>query len=238
MKTHLILFFAFLFSLSAFAQTSHSLLRSGDLSYDNDDYQTAEEEYRKSLATENSTKGAYNLGNSIYQQKRFDEAIRHYTTAAESAKNNKVKSNAYHNLGNALYAKQDFQESINAYKNALRLDPKDLETKFNLGQAQRQLQIQQQQQQQQQNSDSKEGENDPDDQQQQQEGEQQQDQQPQEQQQPIGNDQKEQDQQPQPKDLSKAEAQQLLEIMDEEERKVQEKVKKKQSKPSKSSKDW
>ena len=238
MKTYLIIFFTLCLGISSFAQSSHTLLRSGDSAYDKDDYQAAELGYRKSLEDKNSTKGAYNLANSIYQQERFDEAIRHYTTAAESAKDNTVKSNAYHNLGNALYAKQDFEESVNAYKNALRVDPKDVETKFNLGQAQRQLQIQQQQQQQQQNSDSKEGEEEPDDQEQQQEGEEQQDQQPQDQPQPVGDDQKEQDQQPQPKDLSKEEAQQLLEIMDEEERKVQEKVKKKQSKPSKSSKDW
>ena len=80
MKTYLITFFILLFSVSIFAQSSHTLLRSGDLSYDNDDYQAAEEEYRKSLEEKNSTKGAYNLANSIYQQKRFDEAIRHYTT--------------------------------------------------------------------------------------------------------------------------------------------------------------
>ena len=222
------------------AQSAHSFLRSGDLEYDNDQYQLAEEEYRKSLLEKNGIKGTYNLGNAIYQQKRFDEAVKHYMNAAEMAKDNTTKANAYHNLGNALYAQQDFQESVNAYKNALRLNPKDVETKFNLGQAQRQLRIQQQQQQQQQqqSSDSEEGENEPDDQQQQQDSGEQQDQNPQQQQQPVGNDQEEQEQQPQPKDLSKEEAQQLLKIMDEEERKVQEKVKKAQSKPSKSSKDW
>ena len=102
MKVYLVLFFTLFLGISTFAQSSHKLLRSGDASYDNDDYQVAEEEYRKSLEEKNSTKGAYNLANSIYQQKRFDEAIRHYTTAAESAKDNTVKSNAYHNLGLSL----------------------------------------------------------------------------------------------------------------------------------------
>ena len=108
---------------------AHSLLRNGDTAYDSDDYQAAEEEYRKSLEENNTTKGAYNLGNSIYQQKRFDEAIRQFTNAAETAKDNTTKSKAYHNLGNALYGKQNFEESVNAYKNALRLDPKDVENK-------------------------------------------------------------------------------------------------------------
>jgi len=140
MKAYILVFITLFFSGALLAQSSHKLLRSGDNAYEDDNFQAAEERYRKALEEKNTTKGAYNLGNSIYQQKRFDEAIRHYSNAAETAKDNTTKSKAYHNLGNSLYAKQDFEESINAYKNALRLDPKDVETKFNLGQAQRQLQ--------------------------------------------------------------------------------------------------
>lgn len=234
MKTYFFIFLCLVVCNTASSQSAHALLRSGDLKYDNEDYLIAEEEYRKSLEENNTLKGTYNLGNAIYQQKRFDEAIRHYSKAADLAKDNNVKARAFHNLGNALYAKQNFQESIDAYKNSLRADPQDLETKFNLSQAQKQLKIQQQQQQQQQDSDSNEGENE---QEQQQEGDKEQQEQQQEQQ-PVGQEQDEQEQQPKPKNLSKEEAQQLLDIMDEEERKVQEKVKKAQAKPSKSSKDW
>ncbi len=220
-------------AVTAFAQSAHSFLRSGDQEYENDNFQLAEEDYRRALEEKESLKGAYNLGNSIYQQKRFDEAIRHFGKAAEMAADNRTKAKAFHNLGNALFGKQEFDKSIDAYKNALRLNPKDVETKFNLGQAQRQLRIQQQQQQQQ-NSDAQEEQQQ--EQQQEQAGNEQQQSQPQEQQ-SVGNEGKDQAQ-PQPKDLSKEEAQKLLEIMDEEERKVQEKLKKAQSKPSKSAKDW
>jgi len=131
------------------AQSAHSYLRSGDDQYTNQDFESAEIDYRKALEKEKSTKGSYNLGNTIYNQQRFDEAIRHYESAASAAKDKETRSKAYHNLGNAYFGQQEFDKSVNAFKNALRQNPKDVETKFNLSKAQEQLRLQQQQQQQQ-----------------------------------------------------------------------------------------
>lgn len=220
----MILLFFGLFLQIAVAQSAHQFLRQGDKSYESEAYTQAEENYRKSLEKKNSVQGNYNLGNTIYKQERYEEAVSRYEAAARVAEDDLAKALAYHNLGNAFYKQQSYEKSIDAYKNSLRLNPKDIETKKNLALAQRQLQIQQQKQQQQE--------------QQNQQQEQQQDQQ----QQPEQNQQQQQDQQnsqpEQPQDLSKEEARKLLEIMEQEEQKVQQKLRKAQTKPNRSTKDW
>ena len=93
------------------AQSQHKLLRKGDKSYKEEDFGKAEEDYRKALEKKPSSKGSYNLGNSIYQQKdRFDRAGEYYLDAAERAKDPVLKSNAYHNLGNAFFNQQKYKQ--------------------------------------------------------------------------------------------------------------------------------
>ena len=114
----------------SFSQSAHGYLRSGDKDYEEQNFENAEVNYRKALEAERSTKGSYNLGNTIYNQQRFEEAIRHYESAANAAKNPATKSKAYHNLGNAYFGQQQFDKSVDAFKSALRLNPKDVETKY------------------------------------------------------------------------------------------------------------
>ncbi len=217
------------------AQTAHKELRQADKSYKSGNYANAEANYRKALEKDNSTKGNYNLGNSTYRQERFDESVKHYQAAADAAKDRTTKARAYHNLGNAHYQKGQFKESVEAYKNALRQNPNDLETKRNLTNAMRRLPPPppQQQDQQNQKGDDKDKKDQKD--------QQQQDQQNQEEQKdPQQNDKQSQNSnsKEQPQDLSKQEAKELLEIMDQEEQKVQQKLKKAQAKKGRSSKDW
>jgi tetratricopeptide (TPR) repeat protein len=228
------------FSLFVQAQSQHRLLRSGDKSYQEENFNKAEEDYRKALEKKPSSKGSYNLGNSIYKQKdRFDRAGEYYLDAAEKASDPVLKSNAYHNLGNAYFNQQKYKESIEAYKNSLRLQPKDMQTKHNLSQAQMMLR-QQEQQQQQQQQDSDEQNEEPEENQDDQE-QQQQEQQDQEQQQNQSQ-QDQQDSQPQDAeevpDLTREEAERLLKIMENEEQKTLEKMRRRQAKGCKSEKEW
>lgn len=231
-KNCLLLIFA-CFGLTSFAQSGHQYRMEADQKYRENDFQKAEESYRKSLIEESSVNGTFNLGNSIYQQQRYEEAIKQYLDAANSAQNNQLKSHAYHNLGNAYFNNQDFKNSIDAYKNALRLDPQDIDTKQNLALAQRKL-IQQQQQQQQSQPQNENQENEQEKQeQQQQEQQQQQGEQDDGQQQ-----QQEQEKEMEQKDLTKEEAEKLLQIIEQEEQKVQEKMRGEKKKKTKSAKDW
>ena len=70
----------FIFTLvnEASAQTAHTLLRKADRDYLNNDYKSAEENYTKAQKAERTSKGDYNLANSIYQQQRYDEAAKQY----------------------------------------------------------------------------------------------------------------------------------------------------------------
>jgi Ca-activated chloride channel family protein len=229
----------------AAAQSAHSELKQGDKHYQAKDFATAEEHYRKALEKQQSAKGHYNLGNSVYKQgNRYDSAVEQYEKAADEAKSGEAKSMAYYNLGNSFFKKGKYKESVDAYKNALRLNPNDQDAKKNL-QLTKML-LQQQQQQNQQNQQQQ-------DNQQQQNNQQQNNQDQQPAQSPQQGQQNEQDQQPQQnqnqndpnnqqqqqQQLNKDEAQKLLRIMDEEERKVQEKMRKAQQGPATNpDKDW
>ncbi len=222
---------------------AHKDLRKADKAYQDKNFSDAEVGYRRALEKDNSTKGNYNLGNSTYRQERYDESIKHYQAAAEAAKDRTTKARAFHNLGNALYQKGDFKQSIEAYKNALRQNPNDLDTKRNLTNALRRLPPpppQQQNQQNQQGGGEKKKDDQqqpPQDQQQPNPGEENQDQK-EEEKQDQSQEQKSSGQKEQPQDLSKQEAKELLEIMDQEEQKVQQKLKKAQAKKGRSAKDW
>ena len=81
-----------------FSQTTHKLLREGNKAYKEDNFAKAAEDYYKVLAKDPSNiKGKFNLGNATYKNDGYDEAIRHFSSAAELAKDNQTKSDAYYN---------------------------------------------------------------------------------------------------------------------------------------------
>ena len=118
-------------------------------------YQEAELEYRKADTEKQSVKSSYNLGNTLVNQERYDEAIKSYESAAAKATSDDEKSKIYHNQGNALFKKEKYKESVDAYKKSLKYKPSDQATKENLAMAQSEYkkQIQQQQKEQQKNKD-------------------------------------------------------------------------------------
>lgn len=239
--------FIFILVTDASAQTAHTLLRKADRDYLNNDYKSAEENYTKAQKAERSTKGDYNLANSIYQQQRYDESAKQYGDIATKTQDNKLKFNSLYNKGNAHFWKKEYDKAIDSYKNALRMNPNDMDAKKNLALAQRMLQQQQQQQQKdkenqdknnknndkqnEQNKDENQDENQ-DKQDPNQKGKQ--DQNPQQQQQNPQQNPQQQSQQ----EMKKDQARQILQIMDDEERKVQQRLRKGKPKPSRSTKDW
>ena len=234
--------------ISLEAQTAHKYLRKGDNNYIDGDMALAEESYRKALeADPKATKGSYNLGNTVYTQERFDEAIEIYEDAAKRATDDELRGNALHNLGNAYFGKQDFENAVKSYKEALRIDPNDEDTRQNLVMSLKQLQAQQQEQQQ--DSQGEEGEENQDqeqeDQQQNEQDQKEKQEDQQEKQENQESDQKEEGEKENQKpaeeeleNLSEEDAKALLQIMENEEKKVQEKLRKATARPNKSSKDW
>jgi len=196
------------------AQPVQKLVRSGNNEYKDGHFKSAEIDYRKALTkAPNSQKAAFNLGNSLYKQQNFEEAASQYLKLAQSENKEAPKSNVYYNLGNSLLENKKYKESIDAYKMALRQNPKDEDTRYNLSYAMTKLQQQKKQEQ-----------NKKQDQKQQ---KQQQKQQEQQQQQPKPN-------------MSKQDANRMLNAMNNNEKRTLDKTKNKQAVPTQSTpeKDW
>jgi Ca-activated chloride channel family protein len=203
-------------------------IREGNTLYGKKQYPDAEISYRKALEkADDPVRAKFNLGDALYQQQRYDEAAGEYEGAASASKDASVRSQAFHNLGNALLKGKKIEESIESYKNALKLNPKDEDTRYNLEYARRLLQ-QQQQQQKQDKKDKKDDQKKDDKQQQQDRQKDQKDQQ---------KDQKQQ--QRQPKDqISRADAERILEALKQQEQDVKKKMQKKTPVKVRVGKDW
>ncbi len=224
--------FCVLVATQLLGQSEHILLKQADQAYTKQDYNKAEENYRKALEKKTSETTKYNLGNAIMEQNRPQEAIPYYDEAAKKQAQPDLKANALHNLGNAYFQQKEYDKSVAAYKGALKLKPSELDTKKNLALAKKQLLKQQQQQQEQQNKEQPKDQQSP-----------QQDQQPQPPQNEAGKP-KEQPQktpnegQPTQPNMTKEEADQLLQFMEREDQRVQQKLTTKNSKNNPPKKDW
>src|SRR5258706_8221287 len=202
-----------------FAQSDRSLIRDGSRSYKEKTSTDAEIDYRKALEKNREFReGPFNLGDALYKQERFAEAAEQYNIAATRATDPVDKAQALHNLGNALLKSQKFPESIGAYKEALKQNPRDMDTKYNLEYAKRMLKQQQQQQQQ------KKGKGKDDKQQEKKKKEEdKKDQQPEEQRKDQQQSQKE-EQARKKQQISKEDAERILEALKNEEKDVQKKI--------------
>ena len=214
----------------AFAQekTDRDYLRSGNKLYNDSLFIKAEVDYRKALELNpKSTDAMFNLANALLMQQKAKEAMEQYESVSKIEKDKEKLAQIYHNMGVILQSSKQLPQCIEAYKESLRNNPKDDETRYNLALAQKQLKDQQQNQQ---NQD-----------QQQQQQEQKEDKQDQNKdQQEQNQDQQQQPQQQQNKnEMSKENAQQLLNAVMQDEKNVQDKVKKQlQIQGKKLDKDW
>ncbi|MFT5761062.1 MAG: Ca-activated chloride channel family protein [Polaribacter sp.] len=112
---------------------ARSLLREGTELYQQEKYTDASVLFQKALEKNSSYKKAsYNLGNALYQQKNFKEAGPQYEVSAKDSEDKFTKAEAFHNMGNAAMEQKQYQQAVDAYKNALRKNPNDDETRYNL----------------------------------------------------------------------------------------------------------
>lgn len=116
-----------------FGQKPDKDLYEGNQSFTQKNYATAEADYRVTESKKSTKKAVagYNLGNSIYRQNQQGEAQIKYIQALESAKTKAEKHKMYHNLGNTFMLDKNYDAAAEAYKNALRNNPLDEETRYN-----------------------------------------------------------------------------------------------------------
>lgn len=125
-----------------FAQDAKSYIHQGNELYRQKKYKEAEEAYRKAAAIKGQTQTVesnFNLGDALYKEKKFDSAGRNFSAIASSSTNPLLRAGAYHNLGNSLLTSKQYDKSIEAYKKALINNPKDDQTRYNLAYAQEML---------------------------------------------------------------------------------------------------
>lgn len=113
---------------------ANNFVLQGNEFVSDDNYVSAEMEYRKAISEQpNNIAGTYNLGNSYYKKGNYDEALFRQQQVAKNATDKADKHKAFHNIGNILMKNKQCKEAVEAYKNALRNDPTDDETRYNLG---------------------------------------------------------------------------------------------------------
>ncbi len=125
-------------STSSIAQSETTLAREGNDLFVKGQHVDAELKYKKSLRAneENDLDAAvYNLGNALFEQQRFDEAVEQYNHVVSTIKDKETRADAFHNLGNIYMMQQNLEEAIEMFKSSLRLDPNDDESRYNLAYA-------------------------------------------------------------------------------------------------------
>jgi len=104
----------------------------GNEEADQEKYSEAEIKYRKALSiSPEETKALFNLGNTHFNDKDFDEASQRFFQTQKFSKDKNEKHMAFHNMGNVFMKKKDYAKAVESYKNALRNNPKDDETRYN-----------------------------------------------------------------------------------------------------------
>lgn len=243
---------------------SKEFLSEANYEMENDNFSLAEAAYREAIATnpEEDT-GKYNLGTAYYDKEMNDVAMSRFKQAAAVADTKSDKHKVFHNLGNTFMNEKLYKEAVDSYKNALRNNPKDEETRYNYALAKELLEEQEkngggddnkenqedkqeeEKKENQDNENNKKDKEDGDQKNEQNKGEEEQDKKEGNENEDKGKpeepkDKKQQQQPTEPGKLSPQQVKNLLEAMNNEEKKVQEKINAKKQKGTKvkPEKDW
>lgn len=247
MKQFIILVLLVVQASFLFAQQEKKYIKKGNDLYQQQNYKDAEKNYRLSVGKKDKTvEGNFNLGDALYKQKKYAEAGEQFNKIAASPNNKDVLAKAYHNLGNSLLESKKLEESIAAYKKSLINNPQDEETRYNLAYAQEKLKKQQQDKKNQ-NKNNKNNKNDKNKDKDKKDQDKKNDDKDKKDQNKDKNDQDKKDQDKndqqngqQPNNVSKEDAERMLEALNNDEKQTQDKLKNKKLKGAKVhiTKDW
>ncbi len=131
-----LLYILFLFaagSLSAQQMPERGLVRKGNRQFNKGNYEQSIGRYEQAIqVAPQQFEAMYNLGNALYKAERFDRAEQTLAqAAADSLRNEQERAETFYNLGNAQFKQKKYKEALESYKQSLRLNPADQEAKYN-----------------------------------------------------------------------------------------------------------
>lgn len=135
-------------TVAALAQNDRTFIRQGNRQYRARKWTAAEVQYRKAIARNaNNPQAVYNLGCALMMQQKDSLAMQQFAKSADLQTTNKIRrAKSFHNMGVIMQNHQEFAKAIECYKMALRNNPQDNETRYNLALCQHQLKNQKNQQ--------------------------------------------------------------------------------------------
>ena len=132
-KTSILLLLLIVNSGLAFAQNDRTFIRQGNKLYRSQKWAQAETQYRKAISKNaKNTQALYNLGCALMMQQKDSMAMVQYQHAAQEETNVQRRSKSYHNMGVIMQNHREYAKAIECYKMALRCNPQDNETRYNL----------------------------------------------------------------------------------------------------------
>ena len=248
----LVFFSCFLFSQEKeLDKTSNNLTVDGNVEFLNKKLIDAESNYRQAISKDSSNIiASYNMANSFYKSGFDDEALNQYKESIQISKNKSQLHKAFHNLGDVYMKKEDYQNAVEAFKSALLNNPSDDETRYNYALAKELLKNQKKNKKEKNKKNDQENDNDDqkndnkdqknDDKNQTNDDENKKGDEKKDKKQDENDNKEKKKNQSKPNQISPEQLKNLLKAMDNEEKKVQEKVNKNKVKasPKKNKKDW
>lgn len=128
-------------TVAALAQNDRTFIRQGNRQYRARKWTAAEVQYRKAIARNaNNPQAVYNLGCALMMQQKDSLAMQQFAKSADLQTTNKIRrAKSFHNMGVIMQNHQEFAKAIECYKMALRNNPQDNETRYNLALCKHQL---------------------------------------------------------------------------------------------------
>ena len=231
--------------VSAQQMKERGLVRKGNRQFKREQFEKSVDSYQRALQHDSTSfEAKYDLASALYRTERYEKAEKTLLGIVNDTTRTELeRGEVAYNLGNTQFAQQKYKEALSSYRQAMRCNPNDEDAKFNYAFTKRLIQQQEQQQQQQnqdQNQDNKEQNQDKQDQQNQQDkqNENKQDQQQQQPQNQDGKEEQQQGEQPQEGAMTPEQQEALLQAIQAEEDKTQDKLKEKAGVLIRGNKNW
>ena len=115
------------------AQNDRNFIRQGNRAYHKQKWAAAETQYRKAISkNQKNAQAVYNLGCALMMQQKDSMAMIQFENASKMETNKMRRARSYHNMGVVMQQHQQYAQAIGCYENALRCNPQDNATRYNL----------------------------------------------------------------------------------------------------------